>query len=649
MDDAGLGDVSTLTLGDDVADAAPAVLPVPPASVPHMQDWLLSIACVNFDLELGPDVEFLYPPLDISKEEKDNIAFSSFPDTAVFSDGSLVFSWRVREVPLDASTAAAPHIPDITHTPLKTLQRAQRRVSRTLSRRLSRSAATAATAATKATGTAAATAASPASATPASAAPGPTQTSRSISYLYGYTFFLQRRDASLRRGYFQKSLVLLTHLPYVGLFSELVARVGRAFFEHGVTVLELFLRDVVQWPAPTLGASLELPVMGSLLHVLLPAGPEAQRGHGLEHGTSAARPVLAAVPSSSLLDTLYEIVPDLWHVWECVLLGEPVLLVGHDPRSTSEAVWHLLDLIRPVLCAGDFRPYFHIHDYDVRALVHRGKPPPGVLLGVTNPFFLQTCAHWPHRIQLGRRHKLVHGRAPAVAAEPGFRSPLKRRVSRDLPLLKQMLAWRDDPAQQAHATATVRRYFSALTEKFLAPLHEYMATLLPADVDDAPQPMQPFHASAFLQWLRQHPAPLRMRQRSFSPSHVLQHSLYADFLQCPHFSLWLQHRMAAAQDERAARRITALVTDDVLSGRKRSEVEAIDLYLRLQAEVAALDAAAQAPPPGGPGARWRASASAAAPDRTRAAQRARLTAQMERLLTTIPEDLRWGLVKHIGA
>ncbi len=68
-----------------------------------MQRWVLSVGCVNFDLELGPDLEFLYPPLGISREERDNIAFSSFPDTSIFDDGSLVFSWRVREVPLDSS------------------------------------------------------------------------------------------------------------------------------------------------------------------------------------------------------------------------------------------------------------------------------------------------------------------------------------------------------------------------------------------------------------------------------------------------------------------------------------------------------------------------------------------------------------------
>ena len=97
--------------------------PVTGTSLAMLQRWMLSLACVNFDLELGPDVEFMYPPLEISKEEKDNIAFSSFPDTSVFSDGNLTFSWRVREVPLVFSAERAPHIPDkpTSHRPSSSL------------------------------------------------------------------------------------------------------------------------------------------------------------------------------------------------------------------------------------------------------------------------------------------------------------------------------------------------------------------------------------------------------------------------------------------------------------------------------------------------------------------------------------------------
>ncbi|WFD18887.1 hypothetical protein MCAP1_001100 [Malassezia caprae] len=629
------GDLSLLTLADEDQDV-PEVTPVPAADLGALRQWVLSVACINFDLELGPDVEFLYPPLEISKEEKDNIAFSSFPDTSVFSDGSLVFSWRVREVPLEASAAAAPHIPDMADKS----QMLSRRISHRLKRSLSICHA--------------------AESTKSPAHLAPTHSSRSTSYLYGYTFFLQRRDATNRRGYFQKSLVILTHLPYVSLFTEMVARLGPSFFAHGPTVLELVARDIVQWPAPRPGAALELPLMGTLVHVLLPHGHEPQHGDGMRTGEHAAAPLLASVPQSSMLDVFYEMVPDLWRLWECLLLAEPLLVVGHDPRSTSEAVWHLVDLIRPVPWAGDFRPFFHIHDYDFRALVGRAAPPGGALLGTTNPFFLQTCAHWPHKLHLGQRLEARHGHTAGRTA-PCFVSPRKRRISKDHELLRRLLQWRDAPSEHAQATAAVRRHFADVTERFLAPLHQYMATLIPAHFDlsspaDMP-PIQPFHGHSFLQWLKAHPGPLRMRQRSLTPAHLLRQSLYADFLKCPNFSLWLQSRIAAAQEEQWQRRIAALAAGDVVTfGRTRSEIESVDLYLRLREELRRVDEALARPltpelserwqaPPSPDKALRRASIVSESSPRGLQHQRQRLTEQMSRLLDTMPADLRIGLSK----
>lgn len=51
--------------------------------------------------------------------------------------------------------------------------------------------------------------------------------STSSSYIYGVCFFRQKRDPSIRRGYFQKSVVIMSHLPYVSLLTELVSKLGR--------------------------------------------------------------------------------------------------------------------------------------------------------------------------------------------------------------------------------------------------------------------------------------------------------------------------------------------------------------------------------------------------------------------------------------
>lgn len=89
---------------------------------------------------------------------------------------------------------------------------------------------------------------------------------------------------------------------------------------------------------------------------------------------------------------------------------------------TSQAVWWLRDLMRPVCCPGmlfsalptpsrpaqiplavDIRPYFTIHDKDHSLLVNKAPPKAGLLIGVTNPFFEKSCAHWPHVLSVGRK------------------------------------------------------------------------------------------------------------------------------------------------------------------------------------------------------------------------------------------------------
>ena len=58
------------------------------------------------------------------------------------------------------------------------------------------------------------------------------------THYYGYSYFRQVRDPDNKRGYFQKSVVVLTSLPYHSLFYELVKLMAPEYFENGLTALE---------------------------------------------------------------------------------------------------------------------------------------------------------------------------------------------------------------------------------------------------------------------------------------------------------------------------------------------------------------------------------------------------------------------------
>jgi hypothetical protein len=51
-------------------------------------------------------------------------------------------------------------------------------------------------------------------------------------YLFGYAHYMQRKDPSLPRGYYQKSFVIITPFYFTGFYSRLVQLFGKAYFAN---------------------------------------------------------------------------------------------------------------------------------------------------------------------------------------------------------------------------------------------------------------------------------------------------------------------------------------------------------------------------------------------------------------------------------
>ncbi len=138
------------------------------------------------------------------------------------------------------------------------------------------------------------------------------------------------------------------------------------------------------------------------------------------------------ITALSIIQNFEASLSHLWSIWECLVLCEPIIIFGQSPAWTSNAIWWLRDVIRPVRAllytcrtvpqtrhhviqipwAGDFRPYFTIHDKEHKTLVNEKAPKAGLLLGVTNPFFEKTCSHWPHVLTLGGKSRWVLANIP---------------------------------------------------------------------------------------------------------------------------------------------------------------------------------------------------------------------------------------------
>ncbi|KAI8884960.1 DUF1630-domain-containing protein, partial [Backusella circina FSU 941] len=394
------------------------------------------------------------------------------------------------------------------------------------------------------------------------AASGPTT---DAGFLYGYVFFRQKKDASIRRGYFQKSLVLLSQHPFVGLFSRIVSILGPDYFDAGQPILEAACMNIVHWSEPEEDKVLDLPFLGRLLQVELPTPFKPQLLETAPFNMNKLVPeiqIMASLPVGGLYHHFRDVLKELWLLWELMLVAEPIVVIAPDPGVCSEAVVSLVDIINPIPYCGDYRPYFTIQDADFKSFVTKNKPLSSLVLGVTNPFFNTAVEHWPNIVRVGRQQlrkpdgTLITSNMRWKSGKPkpglgnksnvlynfvqGVTSKRKTVISRDRELIKMLTeaSVRGYPPDWV-LNNILRRHFVDLTEKFLAPLDRYFNTLIPPCGDKVR--LKPFQADQFLKSLKDHP-PLLPFKSSFKTRTDPMKELYSQFLKCGNFATWLQQR-----------------------------------------------------------------------------------------------------------
>ena len=265
-------------------------------------------------------------------------------------------------------------------------------------------------------------------------------------FMYGCAFFRQIKEKTYKRGYFQKSVVLVSKHPYSSFLCEGAYVIGPLFFEYGKTVMTAVMNNINCWPPPQPGNSYELDLAGSQIRVTVPFIQQSTEfGDALENiageksddqfGRSQEQIVRrfsfssnASVEDHQVAETkvykdrtgasagLYQDVQlfatfgglsvALWHVWELALCGAPILVLAPTPDACSQAVLAIASLVAPLTYRGDYRPYFTIYDADFMHISRchdqlRGQDMPSYVLGVTNPYFLKSFEFWPNVLSMG--------------------------------------------------------------------------------------------------------------------------------------------------------------------------------------------------------------------------------------------------------
>jgi len=500
-------------------------------------------------------------------------------------------------------------------------------------------------------------------------------------FWYCYVFFRQTREMECKRGYKQKSLVLLTRHSFGhGLFKRVASIVANLYFQHGTTLLEAAHQNILSWQAPVPGITYELPLLGTVLSFHVPFSSNHIIDPPRQPKGPSARPkisnmevkeiVISNLHSLSVYTALKELLPQLWLLWELVLVNAPIAVISPSPSAASDTVLSLVSLIAPLQYGGDYRPYFTIQDADLKLFTAK-KPPPAIV-GVTNPCFANAFRHWPNILYAGNSrlaqdsNRKQHA-SPRLTAHsptntssekdlfssllPSFKTsqPLQRLESNTVPVMetdKALLQRLEDLLAQPDASPTtttrkaeranlvVRRYFLRLTELFLIPLERYFASrLMPRLSDTSPFDQAPrlrrFDAREFLSTIG------KDGRLAKGIKIERERELYARFLRSENFKIWYKSRRLEALAHLRTLYIQALVDADMGAWVASQTLTSDDAHLRL-VDMYILLTSFLSPTPPPPG---RKSTRPPPPPLEPAAHQA-LTRHVNLILSALPTDIR---------
>lgn len=508
----------------------------------RFSQWLHCVCVVTFDLELGQAMEFKYPKeAAMSEKERSNICYLAFPDSNSGCMGDTQYCFRIRKT---------SHPPDYDDSDV--------------------------------------------------ASDFPAVLQKDNTHYYGYVYFRQVRDKTLKRGYFQKSVVLLSKLPYFTFFREIAEIIAPEYFDHGEACLETACHDIDRWPKPGPGRTFNLPLMGTVLRIRIPSKQDKPGQSNVDDSQVQTLQYQYTILSIHEIDIIRYFQPVLMHchlLWELVLLGEPLVVISTSPDVCSSTVLSLISSISPLRYHCDYRPFFTIHDSEFKEYTSRTQAPPRVLLGVTNPFFTKTLQHYPHIIRIGDLGLPTSSSTPSLLSSDKLRKASKMKTFDTKPgvyteykvFLKKDKAFFKSMAKAGHRftaddSSKLRRHFLELTQSFMIPLERYMASLMPLQKNisplRAPPVLKPFRPEEFLSTVdSQGPHLTSVTRGNWS-------GLYRKFFQSPNFVAWLTGRRLEMENKITALHLKGLSEMDLVEWcQDKSEVEIVDMVLRLRRKI----------------------------------------------------------------
>ncbi|KAF2436219.1 DUF1630-domain-containing protein [Tothia fuscella] len=479
----------------------------------EFRHWALCFVVCNFNVDVGPEIELVYPETALSSGDLSAITFNSFPerqDTEPAEDLNFHFNIRNNspDIPL--------HSPNQPHGSADTLfgSCVFRQEFDTMTKR--------------------------------------SYNQKSLVLISNYDF----------PAFYSRILNIITDM---GLISD------PSRLEAVCSEMKTWSPPAIgQQSLPLLGylLSLEIPPHPSFPLQGLMSEPIP--------GTSSL-PFFAYEPVGAWENLLPHMssITELYVTFEKLVLCEPVIVLSKSPQRSSELVSCLIDLLRPIPYAGPYKPYLTMQSEFFASSQENGLPK-HFIVGITNPFLLKRIMSMsttkgnestPHIIYLSngpqktplKQNHSRHGRRHSIDLDiPGGidpQVPTKRYLKSDHTFLNTLdLSLKNPKSGIAPIGHAVRRHFAELSAQILAPLNRFLATNMSSSVPITPggnPGYANFSEASFLQSLSKYGVAVKFRGQTPLQRHKARDTFYEKFCRSPNFYSWLEMKVTLEREASA--------------------------------------------------------------------------------------------------
>lgn len=475
------------------------------------QHWAVAFIVCNFNVDIGPEIEILYPPdVPFATADLSAICFNSFPEqqnTETAEDLAFNFAVSNNSPDIHLSSPNAPH--------------------------------------------------------------------GSADTFYGSCVFRQEFDHSMKRSFNQRTLVMISHHNFPSFHNRILQRMTETGVISDPTTLEAAYSGMSSWAPPALGRHELPFLGNMLTLDIAPHRTFPLQGlPGPTPLISDTPSSIYAYEPIGSWDNIMHFMPcitDLYVLYEKLILCESIIVIAKSPQLASEAVSSLLDLICPVPYAGVVKPYMTMQA-DFRSIGIDGGTPRPFVVGVTNPFLLKRIvaaaesSHKarPHILYLQnfdgpvptRRHHSLHHKSSrnALLDLPGggieVHTPSKRFLKSDSTIVSQIESLLKLGDQTRDLGPLIRRHFAELTAQFLAPINRYLATSNVVSPGGNHQ-YASFHVPDFLGSVSKYGTSVKFRGSGPIQRHRARDGLYESFCSSPNFYSWLEMKISLEKEASA--------------------------------------------------------------------------------------------------